>query len=307
MMNIPLVAIRCLVYNHAPYLRECLDGFIMQKTTFPFVVIVHDDASIDTSTEIIREYEIKYPQIVKPIYEKENQYSKKDGSLGIIVDDAVLKCQAKYIAFCEGDDYWTDAYKLQKQVDFLEKHVEYGMICGDAYSYVQRTKQFDEIMGKKGDEKFENLFKGFSDLNAPTVLMRSKLYLECVSMLKPLYQFDLFFDTAIWYWFALNSNIYFMKEEKPMVVYRVLENSASHSTNLLKSLNMQQRYFNLKIAFMTIVADFSDDKFQWMLKEIIDCENEIIQYAQYIKELCVRNSKRYRMGHFFTKLLTKHV
>ena len=72
----PLVAIQCLAYNHGPYIRECLEGFVMQKTTFPFIAIVHDDASTDNTAEIIREYEKKYPDIIKPIYETENQYSE---------------------------------------------------------------------------------------------------------------------------------------------------------------------------------------------------------------------------------------
>ena len=112
-----IVSIQCLVYNHEPYLRKCLDGFVMQKTNFKFEAIVHDDCSTDGSAAIIREYAEKYPDIIKPIYETENQYSKHDGSLDRIMDSA---CKGKYIALCEGDDYWTDPLKLQKQYDVLE-------------------------------------------------------------------------------------------------------------------------------------------------------------------------------------------
>lgn len=127
--NNALVAIHCLVYNHEPYLRDCLEGFVMQQTNFPFVAIVHDDASTDGSAAIIREYEEKYPNIIKPIYETENQYSKHDGSLGRIMNAAIDATGAKYVAMCEGDDYWTDPLKLQKQVDFLEANEEYGTCC----------------------------------------------------------------------------------------------------------------------------------------------------------------------------------
>ena len=127
----PLVAIKCLVYNHEPYLRDCLEGFVMQQTNFPFVAIVHDDASTDGSAAIIREYEEKYPNIIKPIYETENQYSKHDGSVGRIVDAAIDDTGAKYVAMCEGDDYWTDPLKLQKQVDFMEANPEYGLCYTD--------------------------------------------------------------------------------------------------------------------------------------------------------------------------------
>ena len=120
-----LVSIRCAVFNHEPYLRQCLDGFVMQKTNFRFEAIIHDDVSSDNSVGIIREYAEKYPDIIKPIYETENQYSKKDGSLSRIMTAA---CHGKYFAGCEGDDYWTDPLKLQKQVDYLESHPE-CMLC----------------------------------------------------------------------------------------------------------------------------------------------------------------------------------
>lgn len=124
----PLVAIHCLVYNHEPYLRDCFEGFVMQKTNFPFVAIVHDDASTDGSVAIIREYEEKYPHIFKPIYETENQWSKQDGTLTHIMYTSIDATGAKYVAMCEGDDYWVDSMKIQKQVDFLEKNKDYGFV-----------------------------------------------------------------------------------------------------------------------------------------------------------------------------------
>lgn len=117
--NAPLVSIRCITYNHEKYIRDALEGFVMQKTNFKFEAIVHDDASTDNTAAIIREYAEKYPDIIKPIFETENQYSKHDGSLTRIVNTA---CKGKYIAYCEGDDYWTDPNKLQKQVDLMESN-----------------------------------------------------------------------------------------------------------------------------------------------------------------------------------------
>lgn len=114
-----IVTIRCLTYNHEPYIRQCLEGFVMQKTNFRFEAIVHDDVSTDGTTRIIREYAEKYPDIIKPIYEIENQYSKHDGSLKRVMDAHI---RGKYVALCEGDDYWIDPLKLQKQVDYMESH-----------------------------------------------------------------------------------------------------------------------------------------------------------------------------------------
>ena len=132
-----IVAINCAAFNHEPYIRECLEGFVMQKTNFRFVAIVHDDASTDRTADIIREYEAKYPEIIKPIYETENQYSKHDGSLGRIMNAAIDATGAKYVALCEGDDYWTDPYKLQKQVDAMEKNP----LCTICFNRVQAVQK----------------------------------------------------------------------------------------------------------------------------------------------------------------------
>lgn len=138
MDNNVVVTIRCLVYNHEQYLRKCLDGFIMQKTNFPFEAVVHDDASTDGSAAIIKEYAERYPSIIKPIFEIENQYSKHDGSLRRIMNEHT---RGKYVAMCEGDDYWIDPLKLQKQVDFLENHPDYGMCYTNFNLYKQKERK----------------------------------------------------------------------------------------------------------------------------------------------------------------------
>lgn len=122
-----LVTIKCMVYNHGNYIRQCLDGFVMQQTTFRFQAIVHDDASTDNSADIIREYAEKYPDIIIPVIETENQYSKPDGSLRRFTYKYCLN--SKYLAICEGDDYWTDPLKLQKQIDYLEAHPDVTLSC----------------------------------------------------------------------------------------------------------------------------------------------------------------------------------
>ena len=139
----PLVAIHCLVYNHEPYLRDCFEGFVIQQTNFPFVAIVHDDASTDGSAAIIREYEKKCPHMFRSINERENVY-KKGGldAINKIMNTAIEATGAKYVAVCEGDDYWTDPLKLQKQVDFMEANPEYS-VCFHRYDiYDETNKQF---------------------------------------------------------------------------------------------------------------------------------------------------------------------
>ena len=128
-MNAPMVSIICNVYNHEKYIREALDSFVMQKTDFAYEVLVHDDASTDHSAEIIREYEKRFPDIIKPVYQTINQYSK----CNITLTYQIPRVKGKYIALCEGDDFWNDPYKLQKQFDEMEKHPEIDECAHSAY------------------------------------------------------------------------------------------------------------------------------------------------------------------------------
>lgn len=117
----PIISVCCITYNHAPYIRQALDSVLMQETEYPFEIIIHDDASTDGTTEIVHEYERRYPDIIKPIYQRENQYSKDPR---VLKNFLYPKAKGKYIALLECDDYWTDPNKLQKQVCYMETHPE---------------------------------------------------------------------------------------------------------------------------------------------------------------------------------------
>lgn len=129
------VSVICNAYNHGPYIRDALEGFVSQKTNFNYEVLIHDDASTDNTADIIREYEKKYPELIKPIYQIENQYSK---GVNITKTFHLPRLKGKYVALCEGDDYWTDQEKLQKQYDAMEAHPELD-ICAHAVSKVQAS------------------------------------------------------------------------------------------------------------------------------------------------------------------------
>ena len=122
--NIPMVSVQCLAYNHEKFIRQSLDGLVSQKTDFNYEVVIHDDASTDNTVSIIKEYEAKFPDIIKPIFEKENMYKKNQAKMRQIITEHLT---GKYIAFCECDDYWSSPDKLQKQVNFLETHPDYSM------------------------------------------------------------------------------------------------------------------------------------------------------------------------------------
>ena len=123
----PLVSICILTYNHAPYIAQTLDSMLSQKTNFAFEILIHDDASTDGTDSIIKEYAAKYPNIIKPLFEEENQFSKSEiKNISGIYN--FPRAQGKYIAMCEGDDYWTDDNKLRTQVDYMEAN-PYCTLC----------------------------------------------------------------------------------------------------------------------------------------------------------------------------------
>lgn len=142
------VTVFCLVYNHEKYIRACLDSIICQKTSFRYQIIVHDDASTDRSREIIEEYAKIYPGLIVPILQDENQWSKKIGIVKTFIEPRV---HSKYVAICEGDDYWVDNKKLQKQFEAMEAHPECG-IC------LHRTSEVSEKGNLTGIEYPEQVY-----------------------------------------------------------------------------------------------------------------------------------------------------
>lgn len=171
-----IVSVLCTAYNHESYIRQCLDGFVMQKTNFKFEAIVHDDASTDNTASVIREYAEKYPDIIVPIYQTENQYRKTD----IYTTYLYPIVQGKYIALCEGDDYWTDPYKLQKQVDFLEANSEYSMCFANAIEHWEDGTKEDKCFSNVEDRDYTGIeiYKKWTIPTASVLYRREIIFSE---------------------------------------------------------------------------------------------------------------------------------
>ena len=153
----PILSIVCITYNHEKYIEEALDSMLMQETNFPFEIIIGEDCSPDNTKNILIEYQKKYPKIIKPIIREKNIGALKNE------EECILVSKGKYIAYLEGDDFWVDKLKLQKQVDFLENNSDYGLVHGDVnHLYEETGKLIEKINSTKSSGllpsySFENL------------------------------------------------------------------------------------------------------------------------------------------------------
>lgn len=235
-----MVSIWCMTYNHEPYIRQCLDGFVMQKTNFRFEAIVHDDASTDETAAIVKEYSEKYPDIIKPVFETENQYSKRDGSLDRIMEET---CTGKYIALCEGDDYWIDPLKLQEQADFMESHPDCSLIHSRFSILNDDNNKIEEddrihfemlklLKNKKTNIGFEILNHNRYRIQTVTALFRRDLYNIITNETKSEIGLFLMGDTQLWMNLLNYGYIYYY--QKVTSVYRIQNNSTSRTDDPLK-------------------------------------------------------------------------
>jgi glycosyltransferase involved in cell wall biosynthesis len=264
-MNKPLVSICCITYNHAKYVRECLDGFLMQKTTFEYEIIMHDDASTDETQEIINSYCRKHPNLFRTVYQQFNLYAK--GIRGIAANYVYPLAKGKYIAVCEGDDYWTDPYKLQKQVDFMEDNPDVNFSMGRVQFLYQQTGEFKpkkEFVkpGSKGLFSVKDYLKQpFS--HTSTFLFRNN-YLPAPEWVSEVLAGD---QTSVIIMTGANGKIKF--HDETFSVYRVNQSSITQ-TNLLGMLKNNIQTFNYWNQYL-------DYKYNGLIKSRI-LENYIVYY-----------------------------
>ena len=282
------VSVICLVYNHEPYLRKCLDGFVNQKCDFEYEVLIHDDASTDNSASIIREYEEKYPNIIKPIYQTENQYSK-----GVKISSTYLfpKARGEYIAWCEGDDCWTGMDKLQKQVDFLDENREFSACAHcTTINYVgeKTTGIFPRIKKSREFSAEEIIKRGGGVFSTNSFMMRKELRMAMPScfLAKGFGDYQLYMYAAfcgkVW---CFNDNLSFYNYGLPN----------SWSNRVLENAEKREQHCKEEIRMLNTVDEFYDYKYH----EAIDFrvkQNEFIILTLHNDKKAMKQ-KKYR--HFY--------
>lgn len=241
-----MVSICCTTYNQKEYIRDALNSFLSQKTNFTYEIIVHDDCSTDGTTDILHNYEEKYPQKIKVIYESENQYSK-----GIKIEPILYKeCKGKYIAFCEGDDYWCDQYKLQKQFDFMEKNIDCSLTVHSCYFQ-------NSLTGKKKQKKqpyfgsryytINEIITGDGGIFPTNSMFFRKQFIDLPSY----FYTSPIGDLPTMMYLATVGSVYYMDE--PMSVYRVNSInswSARQLSNDIKLRKKRQEKFYKEVCLM---------------------------------------------------------
>lgn len=223
-----MLSICCITYNQAPFIRQTLDGFLSQKTDFDVEIVIGDDYSTDGTREILQEYQSRYPKLFRLLLPEKNTGMQANFMA------TMSACRQKYVALCEGDDYWTDPLKLQKQVTFLEKNQDFSICFHRAHILYESgiTTKYPEINKTTPEETaLDDIVKG-NYIHTPTVVFRNEIKGQLPDWFKQAYPCD-------WPLHTINATfgkIAFLPGE--MAVYRVHKGGvhSTQSSTLQKSL-----------------------------------------------------------------------
>lgn len=247
------ISVICMTYNHKNYIRRALEGFVSQKTDFPFEVIVHDDASTDGTADIVREFEKRYPDLIKPIYQTENLYSR---GISAKYEFVLPVVQGDYIAICEGDDCWTDENKLQFQYDYMKAHPECALCVHqstihDCLKNTDRNHNTDTEDRLFSMEELIPMAGGAFATNS--ILMKKNVYSDIPECLKAKgfgdYQF--FLNGALCgtvYYMARNMSTYNFGVEGSWTERTLFDNKIAieHCQEVIRMLNTFNEAYNKK-------------------------------------------------------------
>lgn len=302
------VSIICNTYNHEKYIRSALDGFVMQKTNFAFEVLIHDDASTDATAQIIREYVDRYPDLIFPILQQENQFSKKRS---ITYTFQLPRAKGKYLAICEGDDYWTDPYKLQKQVDALERNPEIN-ICTHRATTEHNGIKTGEVPNLQTDTVFtaeEVIAGGGGFVNTATLMLRASAFSELYlfpKMMSSDYVFQILGSlNAGMLYLADNMATYRQMTEGSWTAttYKNREKEAQHIKRVAEMLRCVDKETEYKYTetiqkkidqdMLTLMKNYND--YRELLKE---------PYRAIYKKLSVKERIKIRICAYFPMLVT---
>lgn len=310
MSNELMVSVNCITYNHEKFIADAIESFLMQKTDFKYEILIHDDASTDKTAEIIRGYEERFPDLIKPIYQTENQYSK----VKRISKFNIERVKGKYIANCEGDDYWTDPYKLQKQVDYMESNAKCSMCAHGSIHVTEENNRLDTVSRPHHGNKIftvEEVIEGGGGL----FTTNSILYPSRLALNKPDYYFKApVGDYPLAIHLATQGEVYYIDEF--MSAYRV-NVRGSFISNLSSSTDKIAKHFTAIAGMLdqvneetkyryneAIVKTKAKNAFNVLLAQERYKELKLPEYKEYYDRLGSALKTKMFIKHYFPGLIT---
>lgn len=241
-----LVSVHMITYNHEPFIRKAIECVLAQKVKFNIELVIGEDFSTDGTRDVVMEYQKRFPSIIKPIISNENIGMKQN------VIRTAQKCTGKYIAFCEGDDYWHNVIKLQKQIDYLERHSDCGLVAADCNFCMNKIVIQEDYNQSCGfhtikNMNIETILWGKQPIWTCTVVVRADLYKQVIENDPYLYKNSeiLHSDLQAWAEIATISKVTYIPET--FATYRILDESASHSKNKIKHYKFHKSLFETKL------------------------------------------------------------
>ncbi len=240
-MDKPLVSVNMITYNHAPYIAQAIEGVLQQKTNFAFELVIGEDCSTDRTREVVFEYQKKYPDIIRVITSEQNVGARKNSYR------TEKACRGKYIAFCDGDDYWHNPYKMQKQVDYLESHPECVMVHSDSDYYytasgkrIKSRNKYLKVSQPYNPDISTILFDPACRIITCTVCVRRDALYKVIDSDPILYQCSRFLmgDTPRWAEISLLGKVAYIDES--LGTRNVLVESGAYTKDVKKALRFSK-------------------------------------------------------------------
>lgn len=282
-----MVSVSCRAYNHENYIEQCLKGLVMQKTSFKYEIIVHDDASTDGTADIIRKYAEKYPDIIVPILQTENQYSQGVNTFKTYIDPII---RGKYIALCEGDDFWTDENKLQKQFDAMENNPECSM-CVHSTACVDRDgNPIDRVFPPVNISSGVLSSQQIIDLLPQWLFQLTSYFCRVDDYRKAQCEFELSHlfpvgDMKIIYFMASLGDYYYLKDT--MSCYRVnAKNSWTSRQTTDSKIKFAHRMCNMEYAYINYLKEKRPDL------NVGNIRDNVIPYYEFQYSLYEENYRK---------------
>ncbi len=292
-----VVTVCCITYNHVKFVRECLDSIVTQETDFAFDILIHDDASTDGTADVVREYINKYPDLFIPMLEEENQYSR--GKRSILIQFMLEKARGDYIAVCEGDDFWCDRHKLQKQFESLQKYKNCNMCTHDVEIIYETGNGLGEKIPQRnvpyGEMEGKRLIKylAYEDTH---LFHTSSMFFEKKVIVEELKNMPSFFtataaeDRTLFLYYASKGNIFYMND--CMSKYRI-QTKGSWSKQNMES---RQHAFRTDKELLQMINDFHAYTKGQFKEEVYAYQTilnfRIFQYERKFKELLDNRYKK---------------